>query len=474
MVEANLTNDRSLVKQEIISYGKDEHTYHKIYANNQLLGVITDLDYINQLINDTYKEYEDDFPDTELGFSNNVNIIEEVSFIDFSNVDDEIMAYLKENNLLGIKTTAVEFSSSDGVYDVIYVKNVEDFKKARDLFLENFVDSSTLEILRNDGEIASPNQLGSVDVKVEVNEKIAYSTAIVSLDEIMKDVNSIYEFLCYGRNKERDYYTVKEGDTLQGVGYYFGDMSAKQLVMLNPGVLFSETQAITAGMKINVTYYTSPITVVVTKENLVQEDIYPEVPEYIVDESLDDDQILPIVDEDSGVKHVLYEEKWINGVLQSGTFKSERIIEEPVRGKVLVGSKVAYMVGTGNYIWPVDNPRITCRYGCYFNHTGTDFINRYNHYGPVYAIDNGVVADTGYKYDMGNYLTIDHKNGIRTFYMHLNTPAYVEIGDNITRGQVVGQIGNTGRSEGAHLHLTFELYGTRIDACEYLPCDLLG
>lgn len=473
-VEANIANEISLVKQEILSYGKTEHTYNKIYANNKLLAVISDLDYLNSLIKDSYKDYEDDFPDTERGFSNNVNIVKETSCINFSNVDDEIMKYLQENNLLGIKTTAVEFSTGEGVYDIIYVKNKDDFKTARDQFLLNFISEETLDKLRAGEQIDDPTQLGTIEMSIDMLENIAYEDAIVSPDKILSNVSSIYEFLCYGRNTQREYYTVKEGDTLQGVGYYFGDMSPKQIVMLNPDVLSSETQVITPGTQLNVTYYTSPITVNVIKENLTQEYITPETPEYVEDDNLDANRIEILIQEESGIKNVLYEEVWTNGVLKSGRPISETVIKQPVRGKIAVGSKVAYMVGTGNYIWPVDNPKITCHYGCYFGHTGTDFVNKYNAYGPAYAIDNGIAVDVGYKYDMGNYLIIDHQNGVRTFYMHLNTPPYVEVGDNVSRGQVIGQIGNTGQSEGAHLHLTFELYGKRVNACDHLPCSILG
>ncbi|MBR6233177.1 MAG: M23 family metallopeptidase [Erysipelotrichaceae bacterium] len=57
--------------------------------------------------------------------------------------------------------------------------------------------------------------------------------------------------------------------------------------------------------------------------------------------------------------------------------------------------------------------------------------------------------------------------------MHLNTSAYVDEGQNVTRGQVIGQMGNTGYSEGVHLHLTFEVNGVRTNACNYLQCSLI-
>ena len=197
------------------------------------------------------------------------------------------------------------------------------------------------------------------------------------------------------------------------------------------------------------------------------------MPEYVEDNSLEIGKYEVRVQEESGIKNVLYEETWINGVLESGKALSENVIKQPKRGVIAVGTKQVVMIGTGNYIWPVDNPRITCHFGCYPGHTGTDIVNRYEKYAAIYAVDSGVVDGIGYRWDMGNFCIINHQNGVRTFYMHLNVPAYVEVGQNVGRGQIIGQMGNTGSSEGVHLHLTFEVNGTRVNACYYLPCDLI-
>lgn len=471
-IQANITNDKSLVHQEILSYDKTEKEYYKIYSDGKLIGVVNDLDYLNQLIKNKYKDYETEFPNTELGLGNDIYIAKELSYANFENIDDEIMNYLVNNNLLGIKTTAVEFSTSSGVYEIIYVKNYDDFTKALDDFYHNFISDETIQKLRRGESIASPTELGSVETNVVMYETVNTEEAIVSPDQIFTSSKDIYNFLCYGHNQEREYYTVQEGDTLAGVGYYFSDMSPRQLVMLNPGVLSSENQVVTPGMELNVTYYTSPITIEVTKEDLSQQFIMPETPEYIEDESLEIGQYEVRVAEETGIKNVLYEEKWINGVLESGELISETIIKQPKRGVIAVGTKQVIMIGTGNYIWPVDNPHINCHYGCYPGHTGTDLTNRYERYSAIYAVDSGIVDTTGYRYDMGNYVIIDHQNGVRTMYMHLNTPAYVEEGEAVTRGQIIGQMGNTGASTGVHLHLTFEVNGVRVNACNYLPCQL--
>ena len=472
-ISADINNEKSLVSQEILSYDTKEKTYSKIYSKGRLIGVITDMDHFNQLMAERYVDYAADFPDTTLGLGEDVYIIEEKNFANFADVDEKIMEYLVEHDLLGVNTTAVEFSTADGIYEIIYVKDYEDFSNALERFLTNFVSEETIRKIRSAEKIEAPKELGTVEMSAMIEESISTKEAVVSPSSILKNEEEIYQFLCYWNNEEREYYTVREGDTLQGVGYYFGDMSPKQIVMLNPQKLKSETQVITPGMELNVTYFTSPINVDVTKQRLAQQYIVPEVPEYIEDNSLEVGIYEVRVQEESGIKNVLYEETWTNGVLQSGEALSETIIKQPKRGVIAVGTKQVIAVGTGNYVWPVDNPAISCSWGCYWGHTGTDFVNLYGKYTPVYAIDSGVVDAVGYAWDMGNFVVINHNNGVRTMYMHLNGRAYVDEGQNVFRGQTIGQMGNTGSSEGVHLHLTFEVYGVRVNACNYLPCNLL-
>ena len=471
-IKTNVVNETSLVHQEILSYEKKETEYKKLYSSGQLVGIISNMDYINSFINEKYKEYEDEFPDTTLGFSEDIQISSEKSYARFENVDDKIIDYLVSNNLLGVKTTSVEFYTQKGVYEIIYVKKYEDFISARNKFLTNFISEESLNKIRNNERIESPTTISSVETGVAVEEKVQTREVIVSPDKIFKTEAEIYNFLCYGRNEEREYYTVAEGDTLQAVGYYFGDMSAKQIVMLNQDILSSENQVITPGMVLNVKYYTSPITVDVTKERLSQEMIIPDAPLYVEDDTLEEGKFEVIEKEEIGIKNVLYKETWVNGVLEYGEKESEQVISAAKQGVIAVGTLHVTMVGTGNFIFPVDQPRIMCDFGCYFNHTGTDFISLYERYAPIMAADSGVVKEVGYKYDMGYYCYIDHQNGFVTIYMHQNTWPYVSEGQNVTRGQVIGQMVNTGRSDGVHLHFTIEVNGTRVNACKYLPCNL--
>ena len=70
---------------------------------------------------------------------------------------------------------------------------------------------------------------------------------------------------------------------------------------------------------------------------------------------------------------------------------------------------------------------------------------------------------TGY----GNYIEIDHGNGFKTKYAHLNK-SYVQKGDILQSGQEIGEVGATGRATGPHLHYEIIYNGTNVDPMPFM------
>ena len=74
---------------------------------------------------------------------------------------------------------------------------------------------------------------------------------------------------------------------------------------------------------------------------------------------------------------------------------------------------------------------------------------------------------TGYGSAAGNYITIDHHDGFKSIYMHLNGFA-VRNGANVSAGQLIGYTGSTGVSTGDHLHFGISLNGVYVNPCSYV------
>jgi len=78
---------------------------------------------------------------------------------------------------------------------------------------------------------------------------------------------------------------------------------------------------------------------------------------------------------------------------------------------------------------------------------------------PVYAMADGIVViskSSGWNGGYGQYIVIKHENKTQTLYAHLSENSVVA-GQRVTQGQKIGELGNTGRSTGPHLH--FEVRG---------------
>ncbi|HMO76612.1 MAG TPA: M23 family metallopeptidase [Sphingopyxis sp.] len=86
-------------------------------------------------------------------------------------------------------------------------------------------------------------------------------------------------------------------------------------------------------------------------------------------------------------------------------------------------------------------------------HSGIDFGGGYG--APIYAVTDGTVTMAGRNGGYGNFVKLNHGNGIGTGYGHMSRIA-VTPGQRVSRGQVIGYIGSTGLSTGPHLH--YELY----------------
>jgi murein DD-endopeptidase MepM/ murein hydrolase activator NlpD len=86
---------------------------------------------------------------------------------------------------------------------------------------------------------------------------------------------------------------------------------------------------------------------------------------------------------------------------------------------------------------------------------------------PTYAADSGTVVIAGWSDSAGNWVVINHGNGVVTKYMH-HSAISVVAGQTVTKGQQIGYVGNTGNSFGAHLHFQVEVNGTAVDPLGYL------
>ncbi len=102
-------------------------------------------------------------------------------------------------------------------------------------------------------------------------------------------------------------------------------------------------------------------------------------------------------------------------------------------------------------------------------HSGMDFSAKVG--TEIYATGNGVVTFAGWKQGYGNCLMIDHGYGFETLYGHMSK-FKVRVGQKVTRGEVIGEVGNTGKSTGPHLHYEVIVRGRHDNPSKYYYMDL--
>lgn len=154
----------------------------------------------------------------------------------------------------------------------------------------------------------------------------------------------------------------------------------------------------------------------------------------------------------------LYEQK---KVVKKVTVSSTKVSS----GKVATGK--APNVGI-NFAYPVDSPNISSGYGARWGrtHKGIDFAESTG--TNIYASAPGTVTFSGWNTGGFGYLVIiSHGNGVQTYYAHCSS-LVAKVGQNVSQGQLIAKVGNTGRSFGAHLHFEIRVNGVAYNPALYL------
>ena len=124
--------------------------------------------------------------------------------------------------------------------------------------------------------------------------------------------------------------------------------------------------------------------------------------------------------------------------------------------------------------WPVDSTKITSYFGVRNDPTNTSVTENHGAIdisvptgANVYATEAGTVITARYgSPTAGNYVEIDHGNGYISRYLH-NSSLKVNVGDKVTKGQVIALAGSTGKSTGPHCHFEIRYNGVKVDPLNF-------
>ena len=163
----------------------------------------------------------------------------------------------------------------------------------------------------------------------------------------------------------------------------------------------------------------------------------------------------------------------IDGLEESKVTPPEEVYERIKKENKLIAKARAIETDLNffkdKFILPVDNAIITGVYGSQrilngkprWPHYGLDFAQEEG--SPIKAMLNGTVTLVEKDlYYTGGTLIFDHGHGISTLYMHMKE-IYVQKGQEVQQGEIIGTVGSTGRATGAHLDIRLNWFGVRLD-----------
>ncbi len=327
--------------------------------------------------------------------------------------------------------------------------NTQDLTDMLDAIKAPFVNENTVS-----AEFVEP---------VVLTREYTATTALRDIDEMAAVLTS--------NSMERVDYVVKAGDTFSAIANSNG-MTMAELQELNPGVDIDNLwvdQVLTISQAV-------PFLSVRTVDNVTYEG-----PVAFPVEEYDDPDIY------QGFSKVMTPgvEGWatynadvtyLNGAEQERVINDTQVHVEPVTQIVAVGTKPRpKTMATGQFQWPLYG-RINSTYGSryifgsYSFHTGLDIAGSYG--ASIAAADGGRVTfagtGTGSYWSYGNYVVIDHENGLQSIYAHCSSLC-VSAGERVYKGQVIARVGSTGRATGNHCHFQVKLNGTTVNPYNYLP-----
>lgn len=309
-------------------------------------------------------------------------------------------------------------------------KNVEAQERAADV---QYVQNSQTMALLHAARHVDPNPAkGGGEIQVEDGEALRAETGpLGSLVDVEEERRSPDEISLY---------IVREGDTLSQIAQMF-EVSPNTVRWAND---LGREEAIHAGQQLVILPVTGVQHTVVEGDTLksIAEEYDGDVDEILQFNGLTEDAVLSVGD----TLTIPGGEIAAPAPAQSS---SESYAAAPVRGAS--GPAIA-----GYYAHPAPGSRRTQGLHGY---NGVDFGADVGTRVLASAAGRVIVSRaSGWNGGYGTYIVVDHANGTQTLYAHLSS-TIVRQGQNVVQGQVIGYIGNTGRTTGPHLH--FEVRGAK-------------
>ncbi len=341
-----------------------------------------------------------------------------------------------------IQNTSVELVEACGLYiDGDFIGAVEDQARLRSLIqgmLDSYQDSypdSTVEFVND----------------IQLKSGLFPRSGITNLSEVEATVTQT--------KTAQATYTVMAGDAPLTIAAK-NDMSYSELRSLNPGI----EESLLVGQELIISKAEPLLNVKVTKTEVYTEEI-PYDTQTSNSSEYQKGTTKVVKDGVPGEKSITALVEYVDGVEISRTIINTEVVKEPEDEQVLIGTKAIQSVSTMRLGYPVPSHQINCGWLGYYGHYGVDFYAKTG--TTVMASEAGTVVVSGWDRYYGYYVMIDHGNGMQTLYAH-NSSLVVDVGDKVSRGELIAYSGDTGNTTGPHCHFEVLINGQRVNPMLYI------
>lgn len=448
----------------------EPQTLYRVYLKGESIGLIKSRTALEDYIDKRQNQIKEKFGVDKVYLPEELDIVKEVTFdTDISSIKS---IYKKIENIspftirgYAITIGAVDSQAADGTKikgkkQTIYVLDRQVFEDAVDNIVHSFISEEDYNNYANDTQ-EPIEDVGKIIERIYIENKITIQRENIPVDEkIYQDTNTLSRYLMFGTTEDQQKYTVQEGDTIEDIAFN-NKISTEEFLIANPS--FTSTNSLLyAGQEVT-------LGILKPQFRVVEEDhvVFDEETNYQTETQYDNTKEVGYSEitqkGEKGVTRVTQKVQKVNGETLSVANVSSEVLKEPVNEIIVRGGKKSSYVGYGTAVatagqwgWPATCSSISSPFGYRWGvlHDGTD-IAGCGYGSNIFAALDGTVVQSGYKYDNGEFITIDHHNGYYSMYAHMVSGSRrVQVGDYVVKGQVIGSMGRTGAATGVHLHFS--------------------
>lgn len=463
------------------NYSKANPVY-QVYLNGNKIGLLNSDNDLYDLINDKQQEIKKKYGVDKVYPPNGFNIVKSYTYDDKVNDVDEIYKQIENVDDFTIKGYTITFhktgdeeqtqvndvvddlneviiDSSDDI--VINVLDKEVFEEALLNFVYSFVGEENYNNYMNNTQ-SEIKDVGKLIQDLYFKEQITIKENLISVkDKIYTDPKELSQYLLFGSDKSEEPYIVKQGDTIASVSDKH-KLNTQEFLIANPKYR-SEDSLLTIGDSVSIALIQPVISIVAEMYSVEDVEQYYEK-QVVYDDSKPSSYSKVTQAGINGITRLTQTYQAVNGEEGQGTVINKEIIREKVNQVTTKGKKPEYIYGNyvdngGTWAWPTNSGyKITSGFQWRWGkmHEGIDIAYLPKN-SPIYAVGDGVViaaqTGTGSFWSAGKYVIIKHDNNIYTLYAHLNAIS-VYPGQTVSKGTVVGGMGQSGYATGVHLHFS--------------------